>query len=89
MYANQSFINYMKKHRVNYALERFKNFINEINSINEQIDANKLSYEAAKRIVDEKSRDAAGQQFCKCEEHYRNGHTHFEIPKKDVLKFMI
>lgn len=77
------------KNNKNYALERFKKFINEVTSINDQIDAGKLSYDAAKRIIDEKSRDAAGQQFCKCEEHYRNGKTHFEIPKKDVLRFMI
>ena len=74
----------MGKHRESPAMTRFKRIISTVAQINKDIETGKLTYLAARRILDEETKDAAGRTIVKCDEVVDDGKRRFVIPKKYV-----
>ena len=71
------------------SLDRFKRFVVFVSGVNRDIDNGKVSVDAARRIVRERSMDSAGRQFVVCNEVVSNGKVHFEIPKRYVEMYTL
>lgn len=76
----------MRKH---LGLERFKGYVRMVCNVNEDIRTGKLTLAAARRIIDEKGRDSAGNVFAECDEVIVDGKVQFDVKKKYVIRYML